>query len=110
MAGNNSDSQVLIISGFFVAIALGIFYADFVEVSDLEGSVYSMNEMTIETGSKIGIYGLGLTGQSIAKFLDGKGFSLHLFDDSQRNRHLHWLRNLRIKFTLVMMILIVKNT
>ncbi|GIS39652.1 MAG: hypothetical protein Ct9H90mP11_09720 [Acidimicrobiales bacterium] len=41
-----------------------------------------MNEMTIETGSKIGIYGLGLTGQSIAKFLDGKGFSLHLFDDS----------------------------
>ena len=41
-----------------------------------------MNEMTIEAGSKIGIYGLGLTGQSVAKFLDGKGFSLHLFDDS----------------------------
>ena len=41
-----------------------------------------MNEMTIETGSKIGIYGLGLTGQSVAKFLEAKGFSLHLFDDS----------------------------
>ncbi|GIR34739.1 MAG: hypothetical protein CM15mP49_01240 [Actinomycetota bacterium] len=60
-----------------------------------------MNEMTIETGSKIGIYGLGLTGQSVAKFLDGKGFSLHLFDDSPTESHLHWLRNLRTKFTLL---------
>ena len=41
-----------------------------------------MNEMTIEAGSKIGIYGLGLTGQSVAEFLDGKDFSLLLFDDS----------------------------
>ena len=41
-----------------------------------------MNEMTIEAGSKIGIYGLGLTGQSVAEFLGGKDFSLLLFDDS----------------------------
>tara|TARA_Y100001968_G_C19434508_1_gene758901 strand:+ start:1354 stop:2706 length:1353 start_codon:yes stop_codon:yes gene_type:complete len=41
-----------------------------------------MSGTTIETGSKIGIYGLGLTGQSVAKFLNGKGFALHLFDDS----------------------------
>ncbi len=41
-----------------------------------------MSGTTIETGSKIGIYGLGLTGQSVAKFLNEMGFSLHLFDDS----------------------------
>ena len=41
-----------------------------------------MSGTTIESGSKIGIYGLGLTGQSVAKFLNGKGFSLRLFDDS----------------------------
>ena len=41
-----------------------------------------MNAKIIESGSKIGIYGLGLTGQSVAKFLNEKGFSLHLFDDS----------------------------
>jgi len=41
-----------------------------------------MTRKTIETGSKIGIYGLGLTGRSVAKFLDRKGFNLNLFDDS----------------------------
>ena len=59
-----------------------------------------MNEMTIETGSKIGIYGLGLTGQSIAKFLDGKGFSLHLFDDSPTESALALAKKLKNKFTL----------
>jgi len=56
-----------------------------------------MNEMTIETGSKIGIYGLGLTGQSIAKFLDGKGFSLHLFDDSPTESALTLAKKLKNK-------------
>ena len=56
-----------------------------------------MNEMTIEAGSKIGIYGLGLTGQSIAKFLDGKGCSLHLFDESPTESALSLAKKLKNK-------------
>ena len=41
-----------------------------------------MSQRIIETGLKIGIYGLGQTGQSIAKFLNEKGFPIVLFDDS----------------------------
>ena len=41
-----------------------------------------MSQRIIETGLKIGIYGLGQTGQSIAKFLNKKGFPLVLFDDA----------------------------
>ena len=54
-----------------------------------------MSGTTIQTGSQIGIYGLGLTGQSIAKFLNGKGFSLHLFDDSPTEEALAMAKKFR---------------
>ena len=56
-----------------------------------------MSGTTIETGSNIGIYGLGLTGQSVAKFLNEKGFPLRLFDDSPTAEALAMAKKLRSK-------------
>ena len=44
-----------------------------------------MNKEIAKLGSNIGIYGLGKTGESVAYFLNQKGFSLRLYDDFPTN-------------------------
>jgi UDP-N-acetylmuramoylalanine--D-glutamate ligase len=56
-----------------------------------------MNKEIAKLGSSIGIYGLGKTGDSVAHFLNERGFSLHLYDDFPTDESVTIAQKLNLK-------------